>query len=369
MRRRPQTPARLGTPGSGTPHRLIDVSFLAGARFKLRRGTAGACVVAMALPVVVAAAVTTTSGNRFEERRVYITYPAIVEPCGEPAVRKDRRVFSSTYLNPWGGGHLASKTLELPRPERCTVQEVLAFGAATGSISCAPPRGTSGYSIVDLRLVPFKPASTPAKFSAAGRGADNLAGRRKAVVRAIKSRAETLRNATPVAKRPAMLWQAAIGLLENPLSSQETRAAVVRFLKDEVAVDGADMASDPRRRESLILRLEDSSHIGRFSFQGVDYDLSDAVELEQKLYVDPRTFDLHAVRVLMTGTTEPALAPWVDAERGNGLISQRLVLPSKTVRRPKLRQTRVPCEGLGVDSDGVCIQLGKPGGRYIVTGG
>lgn len=310
---------------------------------------------------------TTRSGGTFSSRDVvWTSFPISSEPLAQQ--RTSRKARLAIITNQWGGGQYKIATLKRPRPGGCTLPEELAFTAAYGSGACYPARGEQTLTLIDQRLVPFKPVSTPPKFSALGRGADNLAGRRGSVSRAIESMAQVLRKQNPDARRSAMIWDAGLGLLENPLSSRATRRAVVRFLEDRVADGASAKQEDPRGRSSMLLTMNDRARVKRIAIGPNLYDLSD-IRLRQDLYLSPRSFDIRASRTILTATTEPSLQDWLTAAGHEAVIGQRVTHPAEKVVRPSLRQRRVSCKSLGVNSDGVCIEIGKPGGRYVVTGG
>ncbi len=127
------------------------------------------------------------------------------------------------------------------------------------------------------------------------------------------------------------------------------------------------MGEDPRGRRSLLLTFNDSSHIEKFAIGADLYDLSD-IRMRQNLYFAPKTYNIRASSTVLTATTEPSLQSWLMAD-GEAVIGQRIPLPTKQVVRRSLRQRRVSCKSLGVDSNGVCIDIGSPGGRYMTVGG
>ncbi len=228
-------------------------------------------------------------------------------------------------------------------------------------------------SLIDLRLVSFTPVSTPPKFGPLGHSVDDLRGEAGLIRRVIAHKTSRYSRRAPLAEVSALRLEAGGEIIQNPLSGRATRREVIRRIRRDPAIEYVANVHDPRGRRAGLLRTPDASRFGATGFYGPggerDYDLTDSVGMTRELYFDPISFNILATRTILDSTNLDELSGWLADQGGSAELEREVFFPIRHRQNRKIRQTRIPCERLGTESDGVCIQLGDPGGRSIVTGG
>ena len=343
-----------------------------------------AVVGALALFAVIAATIAAPAQARdpaafnfIKSSRTYAAIPG--DPFGEGAKNgNSRKIVSRLWINKGGGGESEAdlvKGSNLGEGKRigCNIVERVAWTVLENQDFCSH-EGTYRSANIDVRLVPHHPTSAAPKYSSSGAGVGSLRGKMFRVRTAMRKRTSEIARRWPVAMRTALRFEAAEGILENPLASAATRKQVVRLLKAEPHVDVMSGVHDLRGRDALRLQIEDRSHAGETTFGDgaghyITLDLRDAVELRQQLFVDPSSFAVLSERTILVGSKYNEFQDWIADQGGNPAIVRETFTLPRQVREPKYAQRRIPCKSINVESDGVCIRIGPPGGRFIVTGG
>lgn len=347
------------------------------------RWTAARFVVLQSILVLIAFGVAEakqpTRPADFSFRASVAEHPAIPgQPFGFGRKSGNARTYDEKiWLNAGGGGRAAVKQTGGTSQDDnvragCNLPERLVFLMLNPAIDVCGSRSRTSSTLIDLRLVPHQPISTPGKFTALGAGVDDL-NSKKAVSRAVENRARDLgRVRNSIASAEARELEAVIGMLKNPMASKGTRRSLIRFLKKN-SIEVRAGAEDPRGRKAGLLEMDDTSHVGEVTLgdgsgRYLTFDLTNSVELRRQLFFDPKSFDILAQRTLIESTTLDELKDWVAAESPEAAIYTETYSKVREVREPRYAQRRVSCESVDVESDGVCIRIGK-GGHILVTGG
>lgn len=343
------------------------------------------CLCAVIFPAIANAGKQGSDHFRYQR-----TTTVMKQIAGDPfgygqAGGNPRQYRERVWLNRDGGAHLDLRQLRgyaLDRHPRigCNLSERLAIVVVQPIEEkfCGSSSRLS-QTMIDLSLVPRTPVpvSAAAPFSSLGDRIDDLGNRGRAIRRAIRDSAGKLEKSYPEASAASLRFEAALVILTNPLIKGATRRRIYEMLSATESVSKQVGATDPRGRKATLLTLHDQSRAGVVYLQdgsgGVrEYDLKGSVELAHELYFSPATKRLLSARRLLVKADPdrvPELAEWLDDEGTPATIQTENFGTATSVVAPRYAQKKVSCKRLGIESDGTCIQIGRPGGPMIVSGG
>ncbi len=340
---------------------------------KLTRAVLVTCALALLVAQPASAGRFKTGSDQFGVRTSTSSVPAIpgtalnLGPKDGDAYKTHERL----VLNSGGGGAALIDVTGQERPP-CNVASQVAEVMRT-NISLCSFVGDQRLTLIDLSVVPkgHRPSSAAPPYSGSGERVGDLHGRRQ-VLRGLSQQTRVIRAAQPAADNTSVEFVATVSMLSNPNASLSTRRILISSLAKGAGVKSFDTPSGATGGLMLNEPAHAESATVTNGLESVTYDLS-RTRLRHTIEFDRNTLEIVTERYLLVKTDVPEISRWLR-EQGRAIsIYTERTRPIEHLRIPRQQQRSVPCRKLNLDidpnPDRTCIQIGEPGGAYILTGG